>query len=225
MEKMPDNEAIKKHNIDEMNSSMLKLLSSESIGGNAGTVKIEGNQYFAAGANGYIDGQTGKIMVFGNIQNLDKEIVSKNVSFTIKVAMGIRGGKAFYKITDIAIDSGVSDQAKKNLKSSISEWNKQYEKNTTAKKRQRKIEKVKFIQLPEIASSQSFEELALGIHRLKEIEGSKKIYKAKELIEIIDKVRKGELPLTNITNSQGIRQKVKDLIKIEKLKKDLGKAA
>ena len=40
-----------------MNSSMLKLLKTESVGGNAGRVKLDGKYYSCAAANGYADPQ------------------------------------------------------------------------------------------------------------------------------------------------------------------------
>ncbi len=76
------------HNIEMLNKDMLDLLGGESIGGNAGDVEIDGKFYSCAGANGYADKKTGKIIVFGNIQDIkDKNIIENNLDFTLRVAV------------------------------------------------------------------------------------------------------------------------------------------
>src|SRR3990172_6527278 len=55
-------ERIISHNFDEMRSSMMRLLTVESIGGNAGFVEIGGRKLPCAAARGFADGETGEIL-------------------------------------------------------------------------------------------------------------------------------------------------------------------
>ena len=67
-----------KHNLKMMNTEMLALLNTESIGGNAGSVVLGGKVYLCAGANGNCDPKTGKILAFGNYQQLDRSVTEGN---------------------------------------------------------------------------------------------------------------------------------------------------
>ncbi|MEX2029158.1 MAG: hypothetical protein WD963_01605 [Candidatus Paceibacterota bacterium] len=78
-------------NLAMMKDSMQKLLMFESMGGNAGSTRIGNKHYSCAVANGYVDNQ-GKIMAFGNIQDLSQEIITNNNPFSFRVAVDMDKG-------------------------------------------------------------------------------------------------------------------------------------
>lgn len=56
-------------------SAFLNTLSSESFGGNAGGVTVDGKRFTCAAVNGFAEKETGRFVTFGNFQNLDPAIV------------------------------------------------------------------------------------------------------------------------------------------------------
>ncbi len=80
--------AVHDHNLGMLNVEMYKILEGESYGGNAGTIEIDGVRYVCAAANGYANAETGKIALFGNIQNVDASIRRDNVPFGLRLAKG-----------------------------------------------------------------------------------------------------------------------------------------
>jgi hypothetical protein len=64
---------------------------------------------------------------------------------------------------------------------------------------------------PTIANSNNFEELFEALRELGGLQGSHKFYSADNLIERINKVRKGEDAPISITDSEGLRMKVIEL--------------
>jgi len=72
-----------------------------------------------------------------------------------------------------------------------------------------------------ISEVKSFDDLIKTIEKGGGIEGSQEFYDAKKLKNVIDKVRKGELGITYITRTGGLRQKVEDLLALEKVRKNL----
>ena len=118
------------HNFLAMNSPMMKLLKTESVGGNAGRVKLDGKYYSCAAANGYADPQSGRIVAFGNVQDVSPNIQKKNAKFTLRVACGARG---FFRIVQLVTeDRGggrtLSPGAREVLDQSVRTWNKARER-------------------------------------------------------------------------------------------------
>lgn len=72
-------------------SNFGEVLMNESMGGNAGTVELNGQVVPCAGVNGYADKASGRITVFGNSQNVDPVIVARDSHFTLRVAMLLSG--------------------------------------------------------------------------------------------------------------------------------------
>jgi|GEM_PF-1989371 len=76
-------------NVAAMESrAMQEVLSMESVGGNAGCVKIGDKKYPAAGVNGFADGNSGLITAFGNFQYIDADIKARSREFTLRIARG-----------------------------------------------------------------------------------------------------------------------------------------
>ena len=117
-------------NLLAMNSPMMKLLQTESVGGNAGRAKLDGKYYACAAANGYADPQSGRIVAFGNFQDVSPNIRKKNAQFTLRVACGVRG---FFRIVQLVSEdrgSGgtLSPGARDVLEQSVRTWNKARER-------------------------------------------------------------------------------------------------
>ena len=120
-------------NLQMMKTGMVKHLSSESIGGNAATITIEGKRYSCAAANMYVDKTTGKILIFGNIQDIDESIKdnSANVECGLHVACNfdrryreIFCGIFFYVNTLYEWNEGLlSETAKSNIQQAIEKYN------------------------------------------------------------------------------------------------------
>jgi len=118
-------ERIISHNLDEMRSSMMRLLTVESIGGNAGFVEIEGRKLPCAAARGFADGQTGKIIDFGNFQNIPKKIRTTYPEFIFRVAVDLGRRNPFYRIVESSFDASFTSKARKLLQESVERWNAQ----------------------------------------------------------------------------------------------------
>lgn len=82
----PDEQVIQ-NNINKLKVDMIRLLMTESLGGNAGTVQIDGKEYTCAGANGFANRETGEILIFENYQNVPAEIRESAEPFLLKVAI------------------------------------------------------------------------------------------------------------------------------------------
>ena len=85
-ERLEENTKIVESNFNMLKKDMIKLLGEESIGGNAGNIKIDGKECPCGATNGFADPATGRIVAFGNFQDLDKEIVKQNAEFTLIIA-------------------------------------------------------------------------------------------------------------------------------------------
>lgn len=118
-------ERIIAHNLDQMRSPMMRLLTVESIGGNAGFVEINGRKIPCAAARGFADGQTGKIIDFGNFQNIPKKIRNTYPEFIFRIAVDLRRRNPFYRIVESSFDASFTSKAKKLLQESVERWNTQ----------------------------------------------------------------------------------------------------
>ena len=118
------------HNIEMLTKDMVDLLNTESIGGNAGTAEINGKKYRCGAANGFANPETGEIVMFGNIQNIPKDLAVQNIEFTLRVAMNWQTGK-FIKIVQFWNPSHEQKRFSGNgrlaIESAIDEWNKEHE--------------------------------------------------------------------------------------------------
>lgn len=113
--------SIQAQNLQIMSTEMLVLLSSESIGGNAGHEEVEGRRLPCAAANGYADPQTGKIVSFGNFQDIPKDILKGNQEFTLRVALDIRKGHS--RIINFFGAEKFSKKGRKNIETAIERYN------------------------------------------------------------------------------------------------------
>jgi hypothetical protein len=113
------------HNLSQMNRPMIRLLRTESLGGNAGCVNLGGRYYSCAAAHGYADPRSGRIVAFGNVQDVPPETREGNAEFTLKAAFG---GLRFFRIVQLfANDAGgltpLSPDAREVLEESVRRWN------------------------------------------------------------------------------------------------------
>jgi hypothetical protein len=113
------------HNLDEMGSPMMRLLTVESIGGNAGFAEINGRKIPCAAARGFADGQTGEIIDFGNFQNIPRKIRNTYPEFIFRIAVDLRRRNPFYRIVESSFDASFTANARKLLQESVERWNAQ----------------------------------------------------------------------------------------------------
>jgi hypothetical protein len=113
-------------NVRMMNNEMLEVLAAESLGGNAGDMETSENHvYICATANGYVDTE-GKIIVFGNFQNIPKEISESNKGFSFNVAF--KPDMTIHKIVDVEDKDRMGEHAHDVLNRSVELFNKEHEK-------------------------------------------------------------------------------------------------
>ncbi len=124
--KTESDERITEKNFKMLQDEMGDLLFGESIGGNAGMATIEGKKYSCGAANGYANPRTGKIVMFGNIQDLDPALMKGNVEFTLRVAFG-KPGFFKMKIVDFFHKSRFSERGLENINKAIKKYNKENE--------------------------------------------------------------------------------------------------
>jgi hypothetical protein len=116
-------------NLNKLNTEMMDLLMSESIGGNAGTVTFDGREYVCGAANGYADRETGEIFIFENYQNVPENIREREQHFTLRVAVvgknldkvNINNNKP--KIIEFIEKDEFSERGKLSIQQSIDRFN------------------------------------------------------------------------------------------------------
>jgi hypothetical protein len=117
------------HNEEMLNNGMLSHLSSESFGGNGGYVTINGREYPCGGANGYVETATGRIIIFGNMQDVDPKIRKEYSFISLRVAANFEQEnprKMFFKITEVIYRSPISERGARNIEKSVDEYNKSF---------------------------------------------------------------------------------------------------
>lgn len=117
------NEIIRK-NLEKMSGKnrddMPAVLMGESLGGNA----EDWNGLPCGAANFYFKKWNGEIIIFGNLQYLPAGITKNNPNGTFVLAIKLKEGVA--KIIKIILPKDTADEAKKNLKSTADEYNRQH---------------------------------------------------------------------------------------------------
>ncbi|MFQ5532078.1 MAG: hypothetical protein ACE5ES_05685 [Candidatus Nanoarchaeia archaeon] len=123
-------------NLEKMLSAekggMLHLLEGESIGGNAGTIEINGNHYSCAGANFLYD-DNGKISEFTNYGRGESEL--NKGTFRVAVDLEREKGNPFFKIVGLHpyYDSQRNRKAQEKLNQCIRFYNRLQEKRISKK--------------------------------------------------------------------------------------------
>ncbi len=116
---------LQRRNYNLMNKEMIRLLSNESMGGNAGSIQIEGKNYSCSGANLYVDSETGEIVVFGNSQDLDPKLMEGKNLVTFKVAFDLKTSfhNGFFRIVKTYGLENLSPQARVMIESCVEQYN------------------------------------------------------------------------------------------------------
>ena len=118
---LPENteEAILSHNLLQMRSSMTRVLMDESVGGNAGTIEMGGKRFSCAAVRGFADAHSGKIIAFGNYQDVPANIRSVYPEFVFRIVVGFGQGNRLLRIIESYSDGSFSSQAKAMLEKTI----------------------------------------------------------------------------------------------------------
>ena len=80
---------IVKHNTHLIIHKLEQVSGDESMGGNAGSMTIDGEICSCTTVNGYINPQTGQIIAFGNIQSLPADIDKQGTSFSVSIPFSL----------------------------------------------------------------------------------------------------------------------------------------
>ncbi len=99
---------------------MTRLLGVESWGGNAGTVVLDGREYSCAAARGYADPASGKILTFGNPQDVPEDSRGGSAEFLFRVAAGLLLGT---HIVECSAGEPFTANAREMLHESMRQWN------------------------------------------------------------------------------------------------------
>jgi hypothetical protein len=116
-------ERVLAHNLEQMDSAMMSLLNVESIGGNAGFVRIRGRTVPCAAARGFANLRSGEIIVFGNYQDIPKKIRNTCAEFIFRVAMDVKRRPSFSRIVGCSACGPFTREAKRILRTSVVRWN------------------------------------------------------------------------------------------------------
>ena len=121
-----ENEVVS-HNLDLMlkkgEGGLPDLISTESMGGNAG----HWNGHPCVGANFYFNSMDGRIMFFGNIQEVPNSIKEQFAPGCFHIALNLETGQV-HLITIILspnVEEVLTPLARSNLKKTMREYNKQ----------------------------------------------------------------------------------------------------
>jgi hypothetical protein len=118
-------ERILSHNLQQMHSTMMRLLNAESIGGNAGFVRIRGRTVACAAARGFADVRSGEIIIFGNYQDIPKKIRDAYAEFILRIAVDVKRRTPSSRIVGCSACAPFSNKAKRMLRASVERWNEQ----------------------------------------------------------------------------------------------------
>lgn len=120
-------EVLISNNLEKMKTEMISLMMSESLGGTGGRMEIDGESFSAMGANGYIDKQTGEIIIFGNTQDVPEELREGKGHFTLQIANNFKYQQGLdqknFSQARVYSTSDLSDHANEILKETVIRWN------------------------------------------------------------------------------------------------------
>ena len=135
----PDaDERILSHNLEEMGSPMMKLLAVESIGGNAGFVRIHGRTLSCAAARGLANIRSGEIVAFGDYRKIPRKIRDTCAEFIFRVAVDMKRRPSFFRIVGCSACGPITaagckysphpftQKARRILRASVVRWNEEH---------------------------------------------------------------------------------------------------
>jgi hypothetical protein len=117
-------ESIVTSNLQKMDSEMEQVLLKESMGGNAGTYVLNGEDCVCAGVNGYLDADTGEIICFGNIQDLDRDMIKGRAHFIFRIARPMKSRPQIVELIESAGFENLTPRAKDIVVKCVNTWNK-----------------------------------------------------------------------------------------------------
>ncbi len=123
-EKEQSNEEIIEQNLRLMNAEMQSL--AESVGGNAGSVKIDGKRYPCRANNIYVNPENGEIVAVGNFQDVPEAKRNGAAEITLREAIGfdIKDPRAgFLRIVEILGKEKLSAEGVRSLEEAVRRYN------------------------------------------------------------------------------------------------------
>jgi len=163
---------------------------------------------------------------------IEQKLNPQNVEFALKIGkpVEVKVKRTSGKVENDWIVVGIVDKGKgalvfknvgvgKKILKKVVPLEKLKQWNITTFERKNKISPEKVNK--KIPETKSFEDLVKLIDEKGGVQGKQEFFSAEKLKNIISRVRKGELDITHITRTDGLRQKVEDLIAIEKQRKNI----
>ena len=108
-------------NLNMLAERLHELLVEESWGGNAGSTIIDAQHVMAAGANGYVDPNTGALLAFGNIQDISEHVRARGRQFTMRIATLPKNG--VYVVRQCFFQDEVTPAAREAIEETIRRYN------------------------------------------------------------------------------------------------------
>ncbi len=117
------NESITQRNLQKMDSEMLDVLAKESLGVNAGAHMLNDENCVCGGVRGYVKTDSGEIVTFGNIQDLDRSLVEGHAEFIVKIAIPMSAPKQIVEFVEREGFENLTPRAKDVIIKSVNTWN------------------------------------------------------------------------------------------------------
>ncbi len=126
-------EEVLKRNSELLEGRFREVVGEESVGGNAGSVRINGKNFGCAAANGMANPDTGELLVFGNSQNLTAKERAKGTKIAFRVAVDFDmkdfSGSTIKKIVSLHLDPGYTEVAIERIKKTVELYNRTLREN------------------------------------------------------------------------------------------------
>jgi hypothetical protein len=113
--------AVPHFNLAQINNSLMSCVFLESFGGNTKPIVIDNKYYPCVTVNGYIETCTGRILAFGNPQDVDAEVSISGVEFHFVVAIDLLS--AFSKIVSFVCSDKLPEHAAQAIAMTLEMYN------------------------------------------------------------------------------------------------------
>lgn len=115
-------EASIEHNSRILDRDLSVFMGIESVGGNAGTVELDGQKYACGAATLWVDRASAEILMIANVQRVPLSVEQEAVEITLRVAFD-RNKQKFFKIVETIGLEQLDQSLHMALEQSISNWN------------------------------------------------------------------------------------------------------
>ena len=121
-----EGERICEHNLEMLRGAMAEMIKSESVGGNASQMIIEGKVFPCVAANAYADPITGEMIRFANVGHSEPADAAHLAHFSIRMAVDAHRSWQLFNAVLFSESPNyplLSENARKAIQSAIDKWN------------------------------------------------------------------------------------------------------